>query len=270
MLDEALVFTNISPEGLGLNSDKWKLQKPWQPWIPRENGLNNGILAMATLKSRVLEYFDQAQQQCKRSPLCKKPPTLTGMWRLNRTVFEEGEERQMPWPDRIWAFAKDEQFTTVIFHRAVASPGHDHAAEMPQHLAITGYYIPEAGSRANYWFVLPSSNADWAWINSVNWFHALMHAGGPPVEFWNWPVALAALSSVFLTVMGMRCILKVLTASCVHCFEKGHFRQQRHSYSAVHTQIESDTELGTKCEEKLQITQEVQASNAESYGNAVV
>jgi len=253
---------------LGLNSEKWKLQKPWQPWVPRENGLSNSTAAMATLKSRVLGYFDQAQQQCKRSPLCKQPPTL--MWRLNRTVFEEGEERQMPWPERTWAFAKNEQFTTVIFHRAVAMSGHDHAAEMAQHLAITGYYIPEAGSRANYWYVLPSSKADWAWINSVNWLHALMHGGGPPVELWNWPVALAALSCVSMTALGMNCIRKVLTASCVHRFEKGRSRQRTHSYSAVHTQVESDTRPETECEEKMQITPKVQASDAESCGDVEV
>lgn len=212
MLDAAWVFTGISPEDLGLNSDVWQLEKPWLPWVPSDNGFPNTTSAMATLKSHVLGNFEKAVQNCKVDPSCTTAPTL--MWKLNRTVFEDGEERQMRWPENTWKFKLGEQFTTVIFHKVMSHEhsGHEHKAELPQHLAITGHYIPAEGARADYWYVLPSTNADWQWINSVNWLHALTHYGGPPAGFWSWPAAFALVWSIMLTYVVTRCIAKLLDA----------------------------------------------------------
>lgn len=111
----------------------------------------------------------------------------------------------MPWPENTWSFDEGDQFTTIIFHKASAMPGHAHMTEIPQHLAITGHYIPHAGEKADYWFVLPSSNVDWSSLNSINWFHVLTHFGGPPVGFWSWPMAIVVLSWLLLVCVTMRC-----------------------------------------------------------------
>merc|ERR1719181_2127758 len=114
MLDEAWVFVDVSPEDLGLNSDIWNLKKPWLPWVPKESSLADSRTAIQTLKARVLDHLNRVHQRCKVDPSCTKSPTL--MWKLNRTMFEDGEERQMPWPSNTWNFEQGQQFTTVIFH----------------------------------------------------------------------------------------------------------------------------------------------------------
>jgi hypothetical protein len=253
MLDEAWVFTGVSPEDLGLNSDAWQLQKPWLPWIPRDNGMANSTAAIKQLKARVLEHFERAKSHCNEDPPCAKPPTL--MWKLDRTVFEDGEERQMPWPRNTWTFEKGEQFTTVIFHRAIAMHAHGHPAEMPQHLAITGYYVPTAGTRADYWFVMPSSNADWAWLNSVNWSQALLHYGGPPVGVWSWPLAIFAFMFMAVTYMVALCTGKKRVEALKSCYSQfemkhGKVQTQRCHGSRKYSAIGRQNELCEEAEEK--------------------
>lgn len=253
MLDEAWVFTGVSPEDLGLNSEIWQLQKPWLPWVPKENSLADSTTAIKMLKARVLGHFDQVMQRCKEDLSCTNPPTL--MWKLNRTVFENGEERQMPWPSNTWAFEQGDQFTTVIFHKAVAMPGHDHPAEMPQHLAITGYYVPKAGTHADYWFVMPSSNADWAWINSVNWLHALTHYGGPPVGFSSWLLAMLSFMLAAVACMFAWCACKTAKHEFVQDFHQrmkdhGKMRIHRCHKSRRYFAIGRHADLGSETEEE--------------------
>jgi len=175
MLDIAWVFSGISPEELGLNSEAWHLENPWSPWMPKQNGWSDGSMAMDALKGHVQTHFQKTVQRCADAS-CKSLPAL--VWTLNQTVFEDGEEREMAWPETVWSFQKDEQFTIVIFHKALAMPHHDQV-ELPQHLAITGHYLPKAGTPANYFFVLPSTKADNAWIDSIQWFGTLTQFGGP-------------------------------------------------------------------------------------------
>lgn len=237
MLDEAWVFTGVTPEDLGLNLEVWQLQKPWLPWVPSENGLVNSSKAMTALKARVVQHFQQAAKRCKEDSACKTLPTR--MWTLNRTTFEDGEERQMPWPAKTWSFEQGDQFTTVIFHKVAPMSGHNHATEMAQHLAITGYYIPEADAKADYFFVLPSTNADWAWLNSVNWFVALTHFGGAPDRFWSWPL-IVLVFIVVSCVVG--CIVKIGVANMLNVYHKqlvdflapsGSSLHRKHKYAAV-------------------------------------
>merc|ERR1712125_80988 len=62
-------------------------------------------------------------------------------------------------------------------HTAMAHPGAS-GVELAQHLAITGHYIPKRGKDADYFYILPSIHADWAWYNAVDWFVALANYGG--------------------------------------------------------------------------------------------
>jgi len=186
MLDAAWVFHGVSPEELGLNSEAWHLENPWSPWMPKPNGWSDGGVAMEALKGHVQRHFQKAVQRCSVAS-CKSLPAL--VWTLNQTVFEDGQEREMAWPKTIWSFEQDEQFTIVIFHKAVAMPHHDQE-ELPQHLAITGHYLPNEGTRANYFFVLPSTKADDAWIDSVQWFGTLTQFGGPFEASSSWWTAL--------------------------------------------------------------------------------
>jgi len=190
MFDQAWVFSGVSPEDLGLNTGAWALQRPWLPWLPTENGWTNDALAMQALKRRVLTNFEAAGLRCADAG-CKKTPTW--VWTLNKTMIEGGEEREMPWPKTNWSFEQQEQFTIIIFHKAMGMAMPSEVKELSQHLAITGHYIPRAGDRGRYIFVLPSSRAEWAWFDSVSWLAALTHAGGPPDDFWCWGGALLVL-----------------------------------------------------------------------------
>eukprot|EP00928_Gymnodinium_smaydae_P066206 TRINITY_DN4924_c0_g1_i2.p1 TRINITY_DN4924_c0_g1~~TRINITY_DN4924_c0_g1_i2.p1 ORF type:complete len:447 (-),score=67.46 TRINITY_DN4924_c0_g1_i2:744-2084(-) len=96
MFDVAWVFRRTSPEDLGLNVAGWQLQKPWLPWVPDENGWSDGTAAMLALKLQIQRRFEDLTQRCAQMLACTEPPAL--VWTLNRTVFEDGEDREMPWP----------------------------------------------------------------------------------------------------------------------------------------------------------------------------
>lgn len=179
MFDLAWVFAGVSPEDLGLNSDTWQLRKPWLPW-PKENGWSDESAAMLALKHHVQKNFQGAVQRCAEQASCKKPPSL--VWTLNRIVIENDEDRQMPWPNSTWSFEEGDQYTIVIIHKAMdhmamAHPGAT-GVEAAQHLAITGHYIPKSGKQADYFYILPSTHADWAWYDAVDWFVTLANYGG--------------------------------------------------------------------------------------------
>eukprot|EP00933_Yihiella_yeosuensis_P033601 TRINITY_DN2726_c0_g1_i1.p1 TRINITY_DN2726_c0_g1~~TRINITY_DN2726_c0_g1_i1.p1 ORF type:complete len:644 (-),score=90.18 TRINITY_DN2726_c0_g1_i1:461-2347(-) len=207
MFDTAWVFSGVSPEELGLNSDSWQLRKPWQPWIPKENGWTDDAAAMQALKMHVQARFQDVVRHCLAKPACaQKPPSL--VWTLNRTVIEGDEEREMPWPSTTWTFEKGEQFTIVIFHKAMAHMmSHmtmaGPAAELAQHLAITGHYVPKTGTHAGYHFVLPSVKVDWAWYDSIDWTLTLLRFGGVPAP-WSWLDAIVLLSVMLLTPVVLR------------------------------------------------------------------
>jgi len=180
MFDVAWVFAGVSPEDLGLNSDAWHLRKPWLPWQPKENGWSDEAAAMLALKHHVKKNFEGAVQRCAEQSSCKRSPSL--VWTLDHIVIEDDEERQMPWPNSSWSFEEGDQYTVVIIHKAMehtamAHPGAS-GAELAQHLAITGHYIPKPGKDADYFYILPSIHADWAWYNAVDWVVALANYGG--------------------------------------------------------------------------------------------
>jgi len=180
MFDLAWVLAGVSPEDLGLNSDMWQLRKPWLPWLPKENGWSDEAAAMLALKHHVQRNFEGAVQRCAEQPSCNKPPSL--VWTLDSIVIENDEDRQMPWPNGTWSFEEGDQYTIVIIHKAMertamAHPGATRV-EAAQHLAITGHYIPKPGTHADYFYVLPSIHADWAWYDAVDWFVALANYGG--------------------------------------------------------------------------------------------
>merc|ERR1712072_20061 len=83
--DEAWVFSSVSPEELGLNSQTWQLPRPWESWVPSENGWANGTAAIQSLKMDVLGHLGHAVQRCNQAPSCRKLPALE--WKLNQTVF---------------------------------------------------------------------------------------------------------------------------------------------------------------------------------------
>lgn len=211
MFDLAWVFTGISPEDLGLNSDMWQLRKPWLPWLPSENGWTDEQAAMRAFKHHVQENFKGAVQSCAQQPTCKKIPSL--VWTLDHIVIEDDEDRQMPWPKGAWSFEEGDQYTMVIIHKAMdhtamAHPGAT-ALEAAQHLAITGHYIPKAGKLADYFYILPSIHADWAWYNTVDWFVALANYGGSgasDAQVWSSMWLGAVVCGILLLVcVGMWC-----------------------------------------------------------------
>jgi len=214
MFDEAWVFSGISPDELGLNSKAWHLQRPWLPWTPKENGWVDGMAAMQALKNSVRDHFERAVGRCEVDRSCKKAPSL--VWTLNSTVIEGGEEREMPWPATPWTFHEGDAVSIVVFHKAMAMPG-ENSRELPQHLAITGHYIPEEGSRADYFFVLPSSHSSWAWLNSVNWLSTLIYHGGPSTSVWCWQTVVAMLGFMLPTCAAASCLITASKrlASCV-------------------------------------------------------
>merc|ERR1712080_709965 len=112
----------------------------------------------------------------------------------------------MPWPETTWTFEEGDVVSIVIFHKAMTMPGVD-PRELPQHLAITGHYIPKAGTRADYFFVLPSSHFAWAWMNSVNWLSTLIYHGGPSASFWCWQSVTALFGFLLPTCMVALCIV---------------------------------------------------------------
>jgi hypothetical protein len=180
MFELAWVFTGVSPEVLGLNSDLWHLRKPWLPWLPKENGWSDEAAGILALKHHVRRNFEGAVQRCAEQPSCQKPPSL--VWTLDRVVIENNEDRQMPWPTDTWSFEEGDQYTIVIIHKAMdhmaaAHPGST-GAESAQHFAITGHYIPKPGKQADYFYILPSLHADWAWYDAVDWFVTLANYGG--------------------------------------------------------------------------------------------
>jgi len=122
--DVAWVFTGVSPEDLGLNSDTWQLRKPWQPWQPQENGWSDSAAAMLALKKSIHSNFKRAVNRCTEQVSCKKPPSL--VWTLDRIVIENDEDRQMPWPKGNWTFEEGDQYTVVIMHKAMEHGGMAH------------------------------------------------------------------------------------------------------------------------------------------------
>jgi hypothetical protein len=180
MFDLAWVFAGVSPEDLGLNSEAFQLRKPWLPWLPKENGWSNNTAAILALKNHVQMNFEVSARRCAGQSACKKPPSL--VWTLDRIVIENDEDRQMPWPTGTWSFEEGDQYTIVIIHKAMEHTAMLHpgvtAVEAAQHLAITGHYIPTAGKPADYFYILPSIHADWAWYDAVDWFVAFVNFGG--------------------------------------------------------------------------------------------
>jgi hypothetical protein len=180
MFEKAWVFAGVSPEDLGLNSDMWRLRRPWLPWVPVENGWNNEAAAMAAFRHQVQTKFADAVRRCAKQLSCKRPPSL--VWTLDRTVIEDDEDRQMPWPKGNWSFEEGDQYTLVIIHTAMHNTAMAHHGtkdgELAQHLAITGHYAPNAGKQADYFYILPSVRDQWAWYDEVDWFVALANYGG--------------------------------------------------------------------------------------------
>merc|ERR1711957_558973 len=104
--------------------------------------------------------------------------------------------------------------TMVIIHKgmehmAMAHPGAT-SVEVAQHLAVTGHYVPKAGKHADYFYILPSIHADWAWYNEVDWLVALVNFGGSGASDAQLGISLW-LCAVFLT-----CIV-VIACTSIWC-----------------------------------------------------
>jgi hypothetical protein len=236
MFDTALVFTGVSPEDLGLNQDSWVLERPWKSWLPSEHGWVDSDAAIRELKGRIRHHFEDAQQRSRQAS--SRAPAL--VWTLNRTVIEADEEREMPWPAQQWAFEQGDQVTIVIFHKALQEThgrqlGMAMKPEMPQHLAITGYYVPEED--ATFSFVMGSTHADWAWINEVHWLLALTHFGGPPAGYFSWGLFFF----IAICALGIRLFLQGAGAFAKKLHNLFAARKAFHSYTAVNP---SDVAVG--------------------------
>jgi hypothetical protein len=268
MLDEAWVFsaTSLDDLGLGLSSESWQLQKAWQPWVPKENGWSNETAAIQSLKSDALSHFEKAVQRCGQHLSCRTPPTL--VWTLNSTVIENGEEREMSWPNTTWTFEEGDLVSIVIFHKAMAMPMHGASpapgSKLAQHLAVTGHYIPKAGKSANYFYVLPSTHVERAWTNSVHWLPTLIYQGGPPANLWCWQSAAALFLLSVLTCMATLCILMVykrIAAKafiiCLGMLTKQISAKPRYLQVSIDEEtgcrVAEDTEIQTRCAEKSEI-----------------
>jgi len=267
IFDLAWVFAGVSPEDLGLNSDMWQLRKPWLPWLPKENGWSDEAAAMLALKHHVQMNFEGALQRCAEQPSCKKPPSL--VWTLDRIVLENDEDRQMPWPKNTWSFEEGDQYTMVIIHKAMdhtamAHPGAT-GAELAQHLAITGHYIPKSGKQADYFYILPSTHVDWAWYDAVDWFVALANYGGSAASDAQLGSSLW-LGSVFVVCvvgfLGLACtatwcfvvISRKALASMIRCWalqldanvsplrEREHHRKKYREVSSSLDEVGEDTD----------------------------
>lgn len=226
MFDKALVFSGVTPKQLGLETGARRLTKPWLPWIPHENGWTDDQAAMRSLKASVNAKFQDAVTLCASSKSCVQMPKL--VWTLDHIVIEDGEEREMPWPNSTWTFEQGEVFTIVIFHKAMSMPmlmpGMT-SKEIPQHLAITGYYLPKPGLEANYFFVLPSTDIESAWLDSVNWLSTLVHHGAPRSTFCapglQGATALAVcLAPLLLLLIGLCKMARKRMARTVKLFPK--------------------------------------------------
>lgn len=175
---------------------------------------------MLAMKHHVQRNFEGAVQRCAEQPSCKKPPSL--VWTLDRIIIENDEDRQMPCPNGTWSFEKGDQYTIVIIHKAMehtamAHPGAT-GAEAAQHLAITGHYIPKPGTHADYFYILPSIHADWAWYDAVDWFVALANSGGSGASdaqlgssLWLGAVVVAFVVGLLVLVCTAICCIAVLS-----------------------------------------------------------
>lgn len=256
MFDVAWVFAGISPEDLGLNSGMWQLRKPWLPWQPKENGWKDETTAMLALKHHVQKKFRDAVQRCAEQPSCKKPPSL--VWTLDHVVLENDEDRQMPWPKNTWSFEEGDQYTIVIIHKALdhiamAHPGAT-KAEMAQHLAITGHYIPKPGKQADYFYILPSIHADWAWYNTVDWFVTLANYGGSGASnaqlsssLWLGAACVAFVVGLLLVVCTATLCIAVISrktlASIVRCVREPKFHGQKYlDVNSSHPGVDNDAD----------------------------
>merc|ERR1712000_300305 len=180
-----------------------------------------------------------AVQHCAEQSSCKTPPSL--VWALDRIVIEDGEDRQMPWPKGIWSFEEGDQYTIVIIHKALehtamAHPGAAGDELAPQHVAITGHYIPKSGKQADYFFITPSIHADWAWYNEVDWFVALANFGGSgasdaPVGSSLWLAAVVVVG-LFIAVCTVSWCIAMISRSTMalmlkvdlFCDQKLHYK----------------------------------------------
>lgn len=206
----------MSPEGLGLNAGDWYLKNSWLAWLPSEHGWSDHGAAMQALKHTIRSNFAQLVKQCKATS-CAKPPRLE--WVLKDKVFEDGEDRAMPWPNTTWTFDKGDQFTTIMIHKAY--PKMAAMKEMSNHLGVVAHYVPKEGTPAGVSFVTPSIHADWAWYDSLDWFLTLTHDGGPPVQFWSWKAAAfvhAVVLMVLLSIWGcLQCLRRILRNTFKPC-----------------------------------------------------
>ena len=193
--DKAIVFSGISPQDLGLSTpgSPFQLQAPWLPWVPTDLGWADGPLAMTALEQHVMLWFERARATCLAGP-CATVPRLAFV--LNQTAFEDGVARQMPWPDVAWGFEAGEQFTTLVFHKSM--PGHHRAgSEMQQHLALHATYVPQQGQQAQYHHIIPTLDAESAFLDKPNSLMCLAQGGCPAVTWWNATAVMVLLAAVF-------------------------------------------------------------------------
>merc|ERR1712216_840928 len=90
-------------------------------------------------------------------------------------------------------------------------------------------------------------------VNSVNWFHALTHFGGPPVAFWNFPVAMIAAVCLLLAFAIAYCILGQLVLA--HTCDDG---KPRHRYTPVASCMALDNGSSKDTNEEIQLTEDVE------------
>merc|ERR1719311_392992 len=180
------------------------MEAPWVPWVPEGSDALERAVAMRTLQAHIRTSFAAQVARCEAHPsACPgAPPRL--VYVLNQTVLEEGEARQMPWPSQPWSFERDEQYTTVIFHKPMAMASGP-AAEMQQHLALHTTYLPREGERAEYHHVLATLHREGAWLDSPDVLQGFLHAGGPPVSCCS-----AVTLSIVLAAAGWGLLLLLL------------------------------------------------------------
>jgi len=254
------------------------LRKPWLPWLPEENGWSNETAAMLALKHHVQKNFKASVQRCREQPSCQKPPSL--VWTLDSIVIEDGEDRQMPFPKGVWSFEEGDQYTMVIIHKAIdhmamAHPGVT-GVEAAQHLAITGHYIPKAGTLADYFYILPSTHAEWAWYNGVDWFVALANYGGSGASdaqagssLWLGAVlgGVLVLACIFTLIIAI--VLRKILALMLDCWSmqlddyENHFREGK-SRHEKYLEVGSQARFGKDADDSVAETSKIMA---EQIGN---
>jgi len=187
VLDEAWVFSGITPEELGLNRERYKLRRPWEPLVSPSDA------PMADLKAHVMEAFAQRVEECADRN-CLDPPARRYV--VNATQYEDGEARQMAWPQPAFSFAEGEHLTTIVFHKPMGGTG---MREMQQHLALHGTYVPAPTDRAaQFHMVLPSDKPGWSAVDRSSTLRALVHFGGPDSAYFRPSVIVALVLSILV------------------------------------------------------------------------